>query len=127
MPKSSARKRNGRRREGAKKSLLSLMEVGRRTGISYPTLVRYVKVYGDRIPHVGSGRKRRFPARAVAIFAQLRSQSRRGRRPQGQGAGGGAALEGRLARLEKGQKALARSVRAILRALKKPLRVSVRR
>jgi hypothetical protein len=105
------------------------MEIGRRTGISYPTLLRYLKLHGNRIPQVGKGRKRRFPVAAVPVFVTLRSQSRRGRRPRAAGAGGAgsAALERRLARLEKGQAEMARALRAIARSLKKPLRVSVRR
>jgi hypothetical protein len=127
-----ARAARGRRktvRQRAEKGLLSLMEIGRRTGISYPTLVRYVKLHGDRIPHVGKGRKRRFPARAVGVFTELRSQSRRGRRPRGAAAGGvaWASLEARLAKLEKATAELSRTLRAVARSLKKPLRVSVRR
>lgn len=59
--------------------LLTLTEISRRTRISYPTVSRYVKVFLDRIPHVGSGRKRRFPRSAVEVFLQLRSESRPGR------------------------------------------------
>jgi len=127
-----ARAARGRRRPGGKrteKGLLSLMEIGRRTGISYPTLVRYVKLHSDRIPHVGKGRKRRFPARAVGVFSELRSQSRRGRRPRGAAPGGAGwtAMERRLAQLEKAVAEVARTLRALARGLKKPLRVSVRR
>ena len=44
------------------------------TGISYPTLVRYVRLYSDRLPHEGKGRARRFYPEAVDVF---RSSARR--------------------------------------------------
>lgn len=79
------------KRGGAKKSaagggggggdLLTLTQIGEITGISYPTLMRYVKAHGDDIPHEGSGRRRRYKPEAVDVFRDLRSRSRRGRRP----------------------------------------------
>ena len=62
------------------KGLISLSEIGRRTGISYPTLLRYVRLHGRKIPSHGRGRKRRFPVKAVPVFSKLRKESRRGRR-----------------------------------------------
>ena len=35
----------------------------------------------EKIPHVGSGRRRRFKPEAVPVFQKLRSESRSGRRP----------------------------------------------
>ena len=62
--------------------LLTLTAIGQQTGISSPTLQRYVKLHGDRIPHEGEGRKRRYHPEAVAVFREIRSQSRRGRKPK---------------------------------------------
>ncbi|MYD20861.1 MAG: hypothetical protein F4X04_01350 [Holophagales bacterium] len=62
--------------------LLTLTAIGQQTGISGPTLQRYLKLYGDRIPHEGEGRKRRYHPEAVAVFRELRSRSRRGRKPK---------------------------------------------
>lgn len=66
--------------------LLTLTAVGQQTGISGPTLQRYLKLHGDKIPHEGEGRKRRYHPEAVAVFRELRSQSRRGRKPKAKAA-----------------------------------------
>lgn len=104
--------------------LISLSEIGRRTGISYPTLLRYVKVHGSRIPSHGTGRKRRFPAEAVAVFQQLRQESRRGRR-KGGGAkkprSAGRGMDARLRQLEKSHKKLETQLKRVMKALSKPL------
>ncbi len=60
--------------------MLSLKEIEDQTGISYPTLLRYLKTSLKRIPHKGSGRGRRFPPEAVAVFKTLKEESRRGRK-----------------------------------------------
>ena len=62
--------------------LLTLTAIGQQTGISGPTLQRYLKLYSDRIPHEGEGRKRRYHPEAVAVFREIRSRSRRGRKPK---------------------------------------------
>jgi DNA-binding transcriptional MerR regulator len=62
--------------------LLTLTAIGQQTGISSPTLQRYVKLHGDRIPHEGQGRKRRYHPEAVAVFREIRSKSKRGRKPK---------------------------------------------
>ena len=125
----------------ARSDLLTLTEVGERTGISYPTLVRYVKLHGDQIPWEGKGRKRRYHPEAVAVFQELRSQSSRGRRKKGTGGGAAASTGGgggkaaasdpslarRVAALEKAQEKLGDQVRDILAELKKPLSVTVKR
>jgi len=82
--------------------LLTLTEISERTAISYPTLVRYVKLHGDRIPSEGKGRRRRYYPEAVEIFQSLRAESPRGggRKP----AGGKAKPKSQRAR---GQKAAA--------------------
>lgn len=113
--------------------LLTLTEICRRTGISYPTLVRYVKLYIDRIPHVGEGRRRRFPKEAVAVFADLRKNSKRGR-PRSKPAAGTAASPGaadpnltaRIRELERAQREVSRQLASVLSLLKKPVQVTIR-
>jgi predicted DNA-binding transcriptional regulator AlpA len=67
---------------GSKRSsgLLTLTEISKTTGISYPTLVRYVRLYSDRLKHEGKGRARRFFPEAVEAFRTLRQESSRGGR-----------------------------------------------
>jgi len=67
---------------GMPKNLLRLSEISKLTGISYPSLVRYLRTQGDRIPGVGEGRERRFPPEAVEIFRVLRQESGRGGRKE---------------------------------------------
>jgi predicted site-specific integrase-resolvase len=76
--------RNRRRQKGQsipEDELLTLEEVARRSGISTPTLRRYGRLYRDRIPSIGSGRRKRYPEGAVAVFQELKRAGRRGRRP----------------------------------------------
>ena len=61
-------------------NLLTLTQISEQTGISYPTLVRYVRMHADRLPHEGKGRGRRFYPEAVNVFRQLRQESGRGGR-----------------------------------------------
>jgi hypothetical protein len=118
---------------GAK--LLSLNEIGRRTKISYPTLLRYVKNHLPELAHRGSGRMRRFLPESVAVFERLRSQSRRGRKAAGARAAGARAAGApsekavlrRLDQIEKLQHALSRQLRDLARAAGKPLRIVVKR
>jgi predicted DNA-binding transcriptional regulator AlpA len=72
----------GRAAAGSKKApgLLTLTEISKTTGISYPTLVRYVRLYSDRLKHQGKGRARRFFPEAVEAFRTLRQESSRGGR-----------------------------------------------
>jgi DNA-binding transcriptional MerR regulator len=113
--------------------LLTLSEIGRRTGISYPTLVRYVKLHLDRIPHVGEGRKRRFPVEAVAVFTELRRTSKRGR-PKASATAGAArtgrasdpVLAQRIRELERAQKEVSRQLASVIALLKKPVQVTIR-
>ncbi len=124
----AASRKTRKPRGGTPEGLLSLSEIGRRTGISYPTLLRYVKLYGDRIPSRGTGRKRRYLPEAVPVFEQLRKESRRGRR-KGSGkktAGGDKAMAVRLRALERQQARLAKQVNALVKALKGPWRSPVR-
>lgn len=61
--------------------LYTLTEVKEKTGISLPTLQKYKKLHQDRIPSVGEGRTQRYPAAALAVFAQLKTENlkKRGR------------------------------------------------
>jgi len=133
--KKASAKRAPRRAAAAKSTagLLTLSEIGRRTGISYPTLLRYVKLHAKRIPHVGSGRRRRYPEAAVAVFQELRSASKRGpkkgsvqRRRKASAAADGS-LARRLRAVESSQRKLARQLQAVVAQLKKPLQVTIKR
>src|SRR4028118_1044442 len=59
----------------------TLSEVSQKTGISMPTLQRYKKLYQNRIPAQGKGRKQRYPESAMPVFDELRNENagRRGR------------------------------------------------
>ena len=61
--------------------LFTLSEVSEKTGISMPTLQRYKKMYQDRIPAEGKGRKQRYPESAMPIFGEIRNENagKRGR------------------------------------------------
>jgi len=120
--------------KGKQKDLLTLSEIGRQTGISYPTLIRYVKVYGSKIPSVGRGRKRRFRPEAVAVFNQLRAQSRRGRKKGTKGSrtatarvttGANKALTDRIKKLEKAQTDISKQLEDVIKLLKRPLQVTI--
>ena len=95
-------------------NLLTLTQISETTGISYPTLVRYVRLHADRLPHEGKGRARRFYPQAVDVFRQLRSESGRGGRKKGSGAGAGRAAGrgGRSAGIDLGG-AVAQRLKAI--------------
>jgi DNA-binding transcriptional MerR regulator len=51
--------------------LLSVREISRRTGLPESTLRYYRKLFGECIPTVGSGRARRHPEAAVAVFQRI--------------------------------------------------------
>jgi predicted site-specific integrase-resolvase len=127
-PKPRAAKTSRVASKGRDESLLTLLQVGQMTGISYPTLLRYVRLHLDRLPHEGTGRRRRYHREAVAVFQDLREQSRRGRRGvAGVRVESGASIEKRLERLEQGQRNLARQLRDLERTLKRPLRITLQR
>lgn len=110
-------------------SLLTLTRIQKETGISYPTLVRYVRLHSDRLPHEGRGRARRFYPQAVAVFRQLREESPRGGRRKataaaarrsarvGGGEAAGAAVGERLRTIEKRQADLEKKLRVLVRSL----------
>lgn len=141
--KKTAKKKNQKKSGRAKDSsdLISLQQVMRETGISYPTLLRYVKLYLDQIPHVGSGRQRRYKPEAVEVFRELRSKSKRGRKPKAASAAGKKAakafsassarsdkeLAERLARLERANASLEKQLGELVKVLRAPMTVTVRR
>lgn len=150
-PKSDGKKqkRGGRRAAAAttaaskgKPDLLTLTRISEETNISYPTLVRYVKLHGDRIPSEGTGRSRRYYPEAVEVFEQLRGESSRGRRKKAPRAGtapgkaaprapsaatGGGDLGERVGSLERAQSSLEQQIRELIKQIKKPLKVTINR
>jgi len=126
-----------RKKKADTAGLLTLTKIAEETGISYPTLVRYVKLYKDRIPHRGSGRGRRFLPEAIEVFKQIRSESPRGRRKKSASAGASrvsrtagaadGALGRRVAALERSSADLERQIRELIKQLKKPLKVTIKR
>lgn len=111
-------------------ALLTLTEVGQRTGISYPTLIRYVQTHGREIPHQGRGRRRRFPPEAVEVFQRLRSESRPGRKPKAGAVAADAAApkasagaDRRVAQLETKVSRLEKTLKRLLTKLRKPRRL----
>jgi hypothetical protein len=127
--KTGGGRRSGRRSAGRAETLLSLSEIGRRTGISYPTLLRYVKLHGNEIPHVGTGRARRYRPEAVEVFRALRARSNRGRRATGVAARPAElrALEKRVAALERVQRRIEATLKELSRELRRPLRLTLKR
>lgn len=127
---------------GGGQNLMTLTQISEETGISYPTLVRYVRMHSDRLPHEGKGRGRRFYPEAVNVFRELREEGGRGgRKPAGAaksgakktgarrgrppgsrtGAAAGGAGEGvlqkRLRELERSQQNLEKKFRGFVRSL----------
>jgi len=148
--KVAAKKRPARRKAAAKKTvrrkaakraprkkkappspvLLSLSEISHRTGISYPTLLRYVKLHLKQIPHKGRGRKRRYPEKAVAVFKELRSRTSRGRRKKAaprarRGVAVDVSLHARIRGLERAQAQISKQLDQVIATLKKPVRVTI--
>ena len=125
--RAAGRGRRAASSQGDSGNLLTLTKIQKMTGISYPTLVRYVRLHADRLPHEGRGRARRFYPEAVEVFRQLREESPRGgRKPAGggrrstRGAGAEAAGSGvgeRLRAIEKRQADLDKKLRALVRGL----------
>lgn len=132
-PKKSRKKKRDETSDDGRSDLLTLTEVGERTGISYPTLVRYVKLHGDKIPFEGEGRRRRYHPEAVEVFQEIRSRSSRGRRKKkaggdaGAGAGASPDLARRVKALETSQERLEKQIKDLLKELRKPLQVTLRR
>lgn len=133
------RGRGGRKAaaSGNRSNLLTLGQVSTQTGISYPTLVRYVRLHSNRLPSEGTGRSRRFKPEAVDVFRQLRSESGRGgRKPaaakatRGRGraaaasssAGADTGTSSRLKALERAQQDLEKRFRGFVQSLQKLFR-----
>jgi hypothetical protein len=107
-------RRPGRAAGRAKtEGLLTLTQISKTTGISYPTLVRYVRLYSNRLPHAGKGRARRFYPEAVEVFRSLRQESGRG----GRRAGGGRRAAPGTARRGRPPKSAAGSVASRVEAI----------
>jgi excisionase family DNA binding protein len=116
---------------------MTLTQVSEQTGISYPTLVRYVRVHSDRLPSEGTGRSRRFHPEAVDVFRQLRQESGRGGRkpkaaktakvagrrgpgrPPAAPAETGTGLAKRLRSIEKAQEGFEKKFRGFVQSLQK--------
>ena len=134
-PRAKAKARSTGRKASSGSDLLSLAKIQQTTGISYPTLLRYVNLHLDRIPHVGEGRKRRYPKEAVDVFRQIRSESPRGRKPKGSkkaaprpvAAASNGNLAKKLAELQRSQSQLERQVRELKELIKRPITVTMRR
>lgn len=112
-------------------SLLTLTEIGNRTGISYPTLSRYVKQFLGEIPHEGKGRGRRYHAAAVEVFQRLRGASGRGGRKPGSGrkpgrpAGSGAAAAAGDGSLARRVQSLEKAVQELARLVARPINAKI--
>lgn len=61
-----------------KGATLTLAALEPLTGISYVTLQRYAQKYGDRLPHEGDGRNRRYYPEAIEEFQKIREEQRGG-------------------------------------------------
>ncbi|RMH23353.1 MAG: hypothetical protein D6696_00720 [Acidobacteria bacterium] len=134
--KTATRRKRTARKKTAGEGLLTLTQIKNVTGISYPTLLRYVRLHLKKIPHKGSGRGRRYLPEAVEVFQRLRAESPRGRaaskakgtrRKAAAGAGTSASVSRRIRALESGQKEILRYLKKLEKAVKKPIRLSVRR
>jgi hypothetical protein len=133
--------------KGGSGNLMTLTQISETTGISYPTLVRYVRMHADRLPSEGKGRARRFYPQAVDVFRQLRQESGRGGRKAGSGAATaakstgargrgrgraaaapsnegtvGAAFQQRLKQLEKTQQSLEKKLKGFVDSIQKLFR-----
>lgn len=138
-PARSKKAKAGGRKAASTEGLLTLKEISETTGISYPTLSRYVKLYPKQLKFKGTGRSRRYYPESVAVFEELRASSkrgpspkkaskRRGRPPGSAGrtvaaTGSVSAAGGDTAELEKRIKALEKQVNSLEKRLSKPRRV----
>lgn len=123
--------RGGRGYRAAKpkrSGLITLTEVAKKAGISYPTAVRYVREFIERLPHEGTGRTRRFYPTAIEAVRQLREESGRGGRKavaavRQVGRQVGHQIEGAVAaqirELQRTQKQLEEKIRGVVKSLQK--------
>jgi len=131
---------------------LTLKDISGQLGIAYPTVARYAAKFPDRIPHEGDGRQRRFPPEALAVFEQIRKESKPGRPPKSKTAKAATArpargqaaqptaprpatvaapmnesrLLRRIERLEREHVELEALVRSLRDELQRPLRATIR-
>lgn len=126
---SSGRAKSSRTAREHEGDLMTLTEISRKTGISYPTCIKYAKENLGIIPHVGSGRQRRYRPEALAVFRDLRNRSRRGRRKAGSGGPSRTekALLERVRKLESTQRQLVNRLEKMLTTLERPMQVTVKR
>lgn len=113
-----------RRGKKSGSGLMTLTEISKLAGVSYPTAVRYVRLFLDRLPHEGDGRRRRFYSGAVDVFNQLREEGGRGGQRVKRIAGRAAdAIESgvadRIKQLEKAQQAFEKKLRTLAQSLQK--------
>ena len=98
------------------------------------------------LPHVGTGRKRRYLPDAVEIFNEMRQQSTQGRRrvvaaggraasatrgavksAVGKSAQVSAEVGQRVQALEKAQTEISKQIRSLIAELRKPIKVTIKR
>ncbi len=113
-----------RGRKASSSGLMTLTEISKRAGVSYPTAVRYVRLFLDRLPHEGEGRRRRFYSGAVEVFNQLREEGGRGGQRVKRIAGRAVeAIESgvadRIKQLEKAQQSFEKKLRTLAQSLQK--------
>lgn len=138
---SSRRRKTSSARAGSEE-LLTLSRVAEKAQISYGTAVRYAQVHAAKIPSKGSGRKRRYPEEAVALFKRLRSESKPGRKPGAKKRAvrrgtapkratsretdvSNAALSKQIAKLEKALLGVSKQLQQLTREVKKPIKVTL--
>lgn len=113
-----------RRAKKTGSGLMTLTEISKLAGVSYPTAVRYVRLFLDRLPHEGEGRRRRFYSGAVDVFNQLREEGGRGGQRVKRIAGRAVqAIESgvadRIKQLEKAQQSFEKKLRTLAQSLQK--------
>ncbi len=123
-PVAAAAPAAGRAKRSGGSGLLTLTEISKRAGVSYPTAVRYVRLFLDRLPHEGEGRRRRFYSGAVEVFNQLREEGGRGGQRVARIAGRAVAavesgVANRIKQLEKAQQSFEKKLRTLAQSLQK--------
>lgn len=113
-----------RGRKPSSSGLMTLTEISKRAQVSYPTAVRYVRLFLDRLPHEGEGRRRRFYSGAVEVFNQLREEGGRGGQRVKRIAGRAveaieSGVSDRIKQLEKAQQNFEKKLRTLAQSLQK--------
>ncbi|HXU31880.1 MAG TPA: hypothetical protein VN851_15010 [Thermoanaerobaculia bacterium] len=112
------------RKAASSSGLMTLTEISKLAGVSYPTAVRYVRLFLDRLPHEGEGRRRRFYSGAVEVFNQLREEGGRGGQRVKRIAGRAveaieSGVSDRIKQLEKAQQSFEKKLRTLAQSLQK--------